>query len=94
MNKTNPKKWTDFDLFNQVPVNIAVIDRKYHIVECILLTVCVLFINYDVYAQIERGRRFSKKGDCTECHEMGKFEGDKKHKPFISHSVTGFSIIT
>ena len=33
MNRRNPKKWTDFDLFNQVPINIAVIDHKYRIVD-------------------------------------------------------------
>jgi len=31
--KNDEKKWTDFDLFNQVPVNIAVIDRDYRIVD-------------------------------------------------------------
>ncbi len=32
MDIKNSKSWTDFDLFNQVPSTIAVIDRKYNIV--------------------------------------------------------------
>jgi PAS domain S-box-containing protein len=33
MKKTETKKWTGIDLFNQVPVNIAVIDTDYQIVD-------------------------------------------------------------
>ncbi len=33
MKEINSKKWTDFDLFNQVPTSIAVIDKKYMIVD-------------------------------------------------------------
>ena len=33
MKKPAAAKWTDFDLFNQVPTNIAVIDRTYRIID-------------------------------------------------------------
>ena len=33
MMENDIKKWTGFDLFNQVPINIAVIDRTYRIVD-------------------------------------------------------------
>jgi len=40
-------------------------------------------------AQIKKGKRFSKKGECKECHAKGDFSGSKKHEPFAKDDCLG-----
>ena len=42
-----------------------------------------------VDAQIKKGKRFSKKGECQECHEKSEVGGKKKHEPFEKNECLG-----
>jgi len=45
----------------------------------------VQFAPQDAAAQVKKGKRFSSKGNCVECHKQSDFEGDKKHQPFAQN---------
>jgi len=70
MKETAMKKWTGFDLFNQVPVNIAVIDRDYQIVDS-----NTKFIN--TFGNWEGKKCFqvykNRKSVCEECQATETF---------------------
>ncbi|MEZ4652408.1 MAG: cytochrome c3 family protein [Candidatus Eisenbacteria bacterium] len=52
----------------------------------VLLTIAGAFLlsvwTDSASAQIKRGRRFDKGGECTRCHEMADFPGKVRHEPF------------
>ena len=59
--------------------------RSYYIVplSIFLVTAClILALTSDAAAQVRKGKRFSSKGNCVDCHPSEKFSGLMKHQPF------------
>ena len=74
MDVKSTKKWTDFDLFNQVPSIIAVIDSKYNIVNANTQFVKT-FGNWEGKKCYEVYKK--RKNKCKECPAAKTF-GDGK----------------
>ena len=74
MKEKDVKKWTDFDLFNQVPINIAIIDRKYRIVDANMKFV-------ETFGTWEGKKCFqaykNKKRVCRKCQAAETFKDGK-----------------
>ncbi|MBU1707014.1 cytochrome c3 family protein, partial [bacterium] len=47
---------------------------------CLVLT-AALFPSNELSAQIKRGKRFSKRGACLDCHEKSEYRGRYSHSP-------------
>ena len=55
-----------------------------------LLAVLLLTATFEpAQAQIKRGRRFSSRGECDSCHEVGDLVGKLPHEPFATNDCKG-----
>ncbi|PKK85088.1 MAG: hypothetical protein CVT49_00675 [candidate division Zixibacteria bacterium HGW-Zixibacteria-1] len=51
----------------------------------LLAGLLIQFSPQDAAAQVKKGKRFSSKGNCLECHKEADFAGGTKHKPFAEN---------